>query len=46
LVRPQSVPAAYRRWPGEPAMNSDIYTLHTGRTALLVSVPHAGTHIP
>jgi N-formylglutamate deformylase len=27
-------------------MNSDIYTLHTGRTALLVSVPHAGTHIP
>lgn len=25
---------------------SDIYTLHRGTTPLLVSVPHAGTHIP
>jgi N-formylglutamate deformylase len=27
-------------------MNHSIYTLHRGHTPLLVSLPHAGTHIP
>ncbi len=27
-------------------MKEPIYTLHRGRTPLLVSVPHAGTHLP
>ena len=27
-------------------MSHDIYTLHRGRTPLLISIPHAGTQIP
>ena len=27
-------------------MNDPVYTLQRGRTPLLVSLPHAGTHIP